>query len=121
MDYLPANTSGKALNDNYFRPLAGLGALTYERLLGELQLQLSAGVRAAQHDPAPVLWPGIHLVQDHDALTDGYPTTASPYFTDKFRNYGPSYQPTPHVMAVNYIYDVPNLGAEVAISSRWAG
>src|SRR5262249_52814964 len=25
--YLPANTSGKTLNDNYFRPLAGLGQL----------------------------------------------------------------------------------------------
>src|SRR5262249_9647506 len=27
--FLPANTSGKNLNDNYFRPLPGLGALTY--------------------------------------------------------------------------------------------
>ena len=42
----------------------------------------------------------------------GYPytNTQSPYFTDKFRNYGPSYQPTPHVIVANYIYDVPNLG-----------
>ena len=42
----------------------------------------------------------------------GYPytNTQSPYFPDKFRNYGPSYQPTPHVLVVNYIYDVPNLG-----------
>ncbi len=27
--YLPPNTNGKNLNDNYFRPLPGLGALTY--------------------------------------------------------------------------------------------
>ena len=42
----------------------------------------------------------------------GYPytNTQSPYFPDKFRNYGPSYQPTPHVAVINYIYDVPNLG-----------
>jgi hypothetical protein len=36
--------------------------------------------------------------------------TVSPYFPDKFRNYGPSYQPTPHVLVVNYIYELPNLG-----------
>ena len=51
----------------------------------------------------------------------GYPTTASPYFTDKFRNYGPSYQPTPHVIVVNYIYEVPNLGPETERSGRSDG
>jgi hypothetical protein len=35
--------------------------------------------------------------------------TQSPYFTDS-RNYGPVYQPTPHVIVVNYIYELPNLG-----------
>src|ERR1017187_3471365 len=32
--YLPANTSGKTLSDNYFRPLPGLGALTYVNFSG---------------------------------------------------------------------------------------
>ena len=36
--------------------------------------------------------------------------TVSPYFPDKLRNYGPLYQPTPHVLVVNYIYELPNLG-----------
>src|SRR5205823_1204987 len=34
VEYLPANTGGKALSDNYFRPIAGLGALTYNDLSG---------------------------------------------------------------------------------------
>src|SRR5262249_39038266 len=56
----------------------------------------------------------------------GYPTGVSPYFTDKFRNYGPSYQPTPHVLVVNYIYELPNLGKRLNlrplgwVTDHWA-
>ena len=63
-----ANTSGKALNDNYFRPLAGVGAITYNDLSGNSSYNSLQVVRAARDDAAPVLWPGLHLVQDDDRL-----------------------------------------------------
>jgi hypothetical protein len=40
-------------------------------------------------------------------------TSPSPYFPDKFRNYGPSYSPSPQVLAVNYVYEAPNLGKKL--------
>jgi hypothetical protein len=50
------------------------------------------------------------------AYPGGTPTgTVSNYFTDKFRNYGPAYFPTPHVLAINYIYELPNLGQKFRI------
>src|SRR5262249_29770043 len=42
-------------------------------------------------------------------------SSPSPYFTDKERNYGPQYFPTPHVLSVNYIYEVPNLGQKLHV------
>jgi hypothetical protein len=109
VDYLPANTSGKALNDNYFRPLAGLGALTTNDLSGNSSynsLQVSVRRAMTRH----LSYGLAYTFSKTMTAYGGYPTTASPYFTDRFRNYGPSYQPTPHVLAVNYIYELPNLG-----------
>jgi hypothetical protein len=34
----------------------------------------------------------------------------SSIFPDKFRNWGPSYMPTPFYWSLNYVYEVPNLG-----------
>src|SRR5205814_9386652 len=48
-------------------------------------------------------------------LPPGNSPSGSPYFPDKFRNYGPAYQPTPHVANINYIYDVPGLGQKFHI------
>jgi len=109
VDYLPPNTSGKALSDNYFRPLAGLGALTSNDLSGNSNYNsLQVAVRRAM---TRRLSYGLAYTWSKTMTAyGGYPTTASPYFTDKFRNYGPSYQPTPHVLAVNYIYELPDLG-----------
>ena len=39
--------------------------------------------------------------------------TRSPYFPDKFRNWGPSFLPAPHTIVVNYVYEVPNLGQKL--------
>jgi len=40
-------------------------------------------------------------------------SSTSPYFPDKFRNYGPSFNPAPSVLAVNYVYEAPNLGQKL--------
>ena len=34
----------------------------------------------------------------------------SPYFSDKYRNWGPTYLPTPQYASINYVYELPNLG-----------
>ncbi|MBZ5622991.1 MAG: carboxypeptidase-like regulatory domain-containing protein [Acidobacteriia bacterium] len=125
VDYLPANTSGKALSDNYFRPMAGLGALTYNDLSGNSSynsLQVSVRRAMTRHLSYGLAYTWSKTMTAYG----GYPTTASPYFTDKFRNYGPSYQPTPHVLAVNYIYQLPNLGQRLNlkpvgwVTDNWA-
>jgi hypothetical protein len=113
--FLPPNTSGKALADNYFRPLPGLGALRTVDYAGNssynsLQVTLRRNFTRSLSYGLAYTW--SKTMSAFGATASGYPytNTQSPYFPDKFRNYGPSYQPTPHVLVANYIYDVPNLG-----------
>jgi hypothetical protein len=40
-------------------------------------------------------------------------STRSPILPDKFRNWGPSYSPTPFYFTVNSVYEVPNLGQKL--------
>ncbi|MEO8594796.1 MAG: carboxypeptidase regulatory-like domain-containing protein [Candidatus Solibacter sp.] len=39
----------------------------------------------------------------------------SPIFPDKFRNWGPSYLPTPFFFTVNAVYEIPNLGKRLNV------
>jgi hypothetical protein len=41
----------------------------------------------------------------------GYAQSA--IFTDKFRNWGPTYLPTPQYASVNYVYEAPNLSRKI--------
>jgi hypothetical protein len=112
--YLPPNTTGKELSDNYFRPIQGLGSITSNDLSGNSSynsLQVSARRALTRHFSYGLAYTWSKTMTAYG----GYPTTASPYFTDKFRNYGPSYQPTPHVIAANYIWELPNLGQKFNI------
>ena len=105
--YLPPNTSGKNLNQNYYRPLPGLGALTYQNFSGNTNynsLQVSVRRNMTKHLSYGLAYTWMKQMRD---------SRASPYFTDKFRDYGPSYSPTPHVLVVNYVYEVPNLGQKL--------
>ena len=56
------------------------------------------------------------------STASGYPytNTQSPYFPDKFRNYGPSYQPTPHVASSITSTKCQTWGRS-STSNRWAG
>jgi hypothetical protein len=123
--YLPPNTSGKALSDNYFRPLPGVGALTYNDLSGNSSYNsLQVAVRRAM--TRHLAYGLAYTFSKTMSAYGGYPSTVNAYFTDKFRNYGPSYQPTPHVLAVNYIYELPNLGQRLKfkplgwVTDHWA-
>src|SRR5262249_13270291 len=104
--YLPPNTNGKALADNYFRPLPGLGNLSYVNFDGNSNYN-SLQVTVRRNFTRRLSY---GLAYTFSKTMSGGP---SPYFADKFRNYGPSYQPTPHVLVVNYIYEVPNLSQKV--------
>jgi hypothetical protein len=113
--YLPPNTSGKALNDNYFRPFAGLGqlrAVDYSGNSSYNSLQVSVRRNFTQH-----LSYGLAYTWSKTMSSFSFSElpTGSPYFPDKFRDYGPLYQPTPHVIAFNYIYEAPNLGQRLHI------
>ena len=106
--FLPPNTNGKNLNDNYFRPLPGLGNLRtvdFAQSSNYNSLQVSLRRNFTRR-----LSYGL-------AYTWSKTMSAAPsvYFNDKARNYGPSYQPTPHVVAVNYVYELPNLGHKLSI------
>ena len=37
----------------------------------------------------------------------------SSIFPDKYRTWGPFYQPAPHTVVINYVYEVPNLGQKL--------
>lgn len=122
VDYLPANTSGKALNDNYFRPLPGLGALREIDYAGNSNynsLQVSLRRNFTHRLSYGLAYTWSKTMSDllgnpaGAALNSSEFPTVSPYFTDKFRNYGPSYQPTPHVLVVNYVYELPNPGQRI--------
>jgi hypothetical protein len=113
--FLPANTSGKALNDNYFRPYAGLGQLRAVDYSGNssynsLQVTVRRNFRRRLSYGLAYTWSKTMSAFSFSELPTG-----SPYFTDKFRDYGPLYQPTPHVVAINYVYEVPNLGQRMGI------
>ncbi len=107
--YLAPGVSGKNLNDNYFRPMAGLGALTYVNYSGNSafnSLQVTVRRNMTKHLSYGLAYTWSKTMSD---------TRNSPYFTDKFRDYGPSFQPTPHVIAVNYVYEAPNPGQKLKI------
>jgi len=110
--YLPANTSGKELSDNYFRPKPGWSALAADALAENASynsLQITARRNMTKH----LSYGGAFTWGKNMSLGGGYPTSVSPYFPDKFRNYEPTYTPTPLVLVVNYVYEAPNLGQKL--------
>ncbi len=100
--YLYANASGKNLSDDYFRPIQGLSNLTvrnFEASTDYHALQVSVRRNMTRH-----LSYGLAYTFSKIMGLAG----ASPYWPDKYRNWAPSYAPVPHVVAVNYVYELPN-------------
>ncbi len=108
MASLADNATGKALNDNYFRPLAGMGDLGgrfYDANLAYNSMQVSVRRRMTR---------GVSygLAYTWSKSMSGNP---SPYFTDNYRNYGPSYNGAPQILVVNYVYAVPSLSKRLGV------
>jgi len=108
---LAPNASGKELNDNYFRPLAGLGNLTATQFEGSATYNaLLVSVRRNLHK-------GLQYTLSYTFnKTLGYSgispyANISPFF--QARNYGASYQGAPQYIVASYTYNLPNIGQRV--------
>lgn len=99
--------TNRALNSNYFRPLKGLGGLSSSNFMGSsnyhsLQVQVRRAMTRGLLYGMAYTWSKI---MSHSAPS---PYNNIPFFNE--RDYGPSYSGAPHVLVVNYIYQVPGLG-----------
>ncbi|MCX6629174.1 MAG: TonB-dependent receptor plug domain-containing protein, partial [Candidatus Solibacter sp.] len=100
------NASGKAINDNYFRPIQGLGNFnTFQNEASQdyhsLQISVRRNLRHGLSFGSAYTW---------SKIMSG---TSSPYWADKYRNWGPSYNGAPQVLVINYVYEVPGLGKKM--------
>jgi hypothetical protein len=102
------NASGMALSDNYFRPIQGYGAMSYQNWAagGNYNaLQISLRRNFKRH-----LSYGLAYTFSKSM---GIVGTYSEIFPTKFRNWGPSFNPAPQVAVLNYVYEAPNLGEKL--------
>lgn len=98
----PTNTS-KALPDNFFRPYKGLGPLNsgeYASTSNYNSLQVSMNRRYSK---------GLQYGLAYTFSKTIAVNPVSYYFDAKMRNRAPS--GTPHLLVINYSYDLPGLGA----------
>jgi hypothetical protein len=103
---LAANASGKALNDNYFRPLPGLAAATLADYAG------SSNYNSVQMSVRRNLRGGLSYTLAYTG-SKTLSASPSPYWSDKYRNYGPSFSGAPHILVASYIYELPRLGKQL--------
>jgi hypothetical protein len=104
---LYANASGRALNDNYFRPMPGLGNVWVGGFRGSsnyhsLQMSVRRANRRGLSYGLAYTWSKTMM------YTSNSPYPEDPWF--KKRWYGPAFNGAPHVLVANYIYDIPGLG-----------
>ncbi len=99
---LPAHAN-RSYAENFFRPMAGLSDIqlrNFERSSNYHSLQVSV-----RRGMSRGLSYGLAYTLAKVMETSG----ASPYWPDKYRNYGPT-GTAPHILAVNYIFELPKLG-----------
>ncbi len=112
----PANQDptqpGRPLPDNFFRPIKGFADINLQEFSATSNynsLQVSANrryTRGFQFGLAYTFSKTLGIVgTDYSAI--------SPYFSPRQRNYGPLAWHRPHVFVLNYIWDLPKLGARV--------
>ncbi len=104
---LYANASGRALNDNYFRPMAGLSNVWAGGFRGSsnyhsLQVAVRRANRRGLSYGLAYTWSKTMMYTSNSY----YPE--NPFF--KYRYYGAAFSGAPHVLVANYIYDIPGLG-----------
>ncbi|MGH9668479.1 MAG: hypothetical protein ACRD9L_28995, partial [Bryobacteraceae bacterium] len=106
----PANADptspGKPLTDNFLRPYLGYGSITPYEMTGNSNynsLQVSVNRRLAK---------GLQLGASYTFSKDLGDTAISAYFPTRQWNYGPLGQDRSQVFVVNYIYELPKIGAK---------
>jgi hypothetical protein len=109
---LAVNSGGRALDDMFFRPIKGLAGLgynnysmnqNYHSLQGQLRRNMSHGVS--------------YSLAYTFGKSMGYSPAAVGYFTDKYRNYGPSFSGAPQVIAASFVYEVPGLAKKLNVKA----
>jgi hypothetical protein len=116
--YLPPNTSGKNLSDVYFEPLAGLGNLTQNIFAASQDynsLQITVRRNLSRHLSYGMAytWSKTMGLGSPGGVGVGTQFVNDPYFPDKYRTWGPSYQPTPQSASFNYVYEAPNVAQKL--------
>lgn len=107
----PANTdptTGKALPDNFLRPLRGYGSVTIHEMTGSSNynsLQATLNRRFAK---------GFAVSASYTFSKALGVTSKSPYFAPRSRNYGPLDWDRTQVFVASYSYDLPKIGARTA-------
>jgi hypothetical protein len=106
---LPGNGSGRNLSSDYFRPIQGYGNIIYNDASGTsdyhaLQAQIRRNFTRRLSYQLSYTWNKVMAGADRNGVIG---------FTDKFRSWGPSFQPTPHVIAINYVYQTPPIAAKL--------
>jgi hypothetical protein len=112
---LPGNASGRNLNDNYFRTTyPGFGAVSQYNYAGSsdyssLQASVRRNFTKRISYSVAYTWSKTMSLSGRSAL-----------FTDKFRNWGPSYSPTPQFVTFTYVYQVPGIAQKLGFKPlKW--
>lgn len=94
----------RSISDDNLRPLAGLSAVKNGYFEGSTNYHsLQATVRRAMRNGF-----SYGLAYTWSKTMSASP---SPYWPDKYRNYGAS--GIPHILAINYVYELPKLGKKL--------
>lgn len=108
----PANADptspGKPLTDNFLRPYQGYGSITPYEMTGNSNynsLQISVNRRLAK---------GLQFGASYTFSKDLGDTAISAYFPTRQWNYGPLGQDRSQVFVLNYIYELPKIGAKTS-------
>lgn len=118
------STTGSPLPDNYLRPYLGMGNIimegfgatsNYHALQVAVNRRMSHGI---QYGIAYTFSKALGV-----ASTDG--TVVSAYFPMRQRNYGPLSYDVPHMLIINYAWDLPDPGKRLnsklvsAVAGNW--
>jgi len=105
---------GKPLPDNFLRPYYGYGSITPYEMTGTSNynaLQAALNRRFSK---------GFQVGVAYTFSKDLGATGLSPYFAPRQRNYGPLGQDRTHVFVLNYMYELPKLGAKTGFKpAHW--
>jgi hypothetical protein len=114
--YLPGNASGRNLSDNYFRTqFPGFAQVNTQCFCGSSDtssLQVSARRNLTKRLSFSFAYTWLKTM----SLMGG----RSAIFPDKYRNWGPSYSPTPMYATFTYVYELPSLSERLGFRPmRW--